>query len=505
LRPVTVTDPDTTPGAVATTGPCVPLRVLILEGRAEDAELMLNELRGSGFAPVEERLETEAEYLAGLQPPPDVILADYRMPKLEAPRALALLQALDLDIPFIVVSNAIGEDLAAAIMRQGATDYLLKDRLKPLGPAVRRALEEKQMRDDKRKAEQALRASQTRFYSFMNNSPVLAFIKDPDGRLLYVNNAFEEAWNTKLTECQGKLDHELWPAADAARIRNLDLCVLDQDQPSQLVEELPSRQEPVRQLLTFRFPFSDATGRRLIGGVSVDITERMQTERDLAAAVADKEVLLKEVHHRVKNNLQIISSLLNMQAELLFEPSLKEVLLESRRRVESMAMIHERLYSDDDIDHLDFRQYVEALARELFNVYFVNSNLVRLRLELEPVSLELNQAIPCGLILNELLANCLKYAFPDTRQGEILVALGCHGDRLTLRVADNGIGLPPGLDWRKTQTLGLRIVNILARQLMGTVHHEASAGADFSLIFQKAASRSPAHPPAPAASRNGGK
>jgi two-component sensor histidine kinase len=194
-----------------------------------------------------------------------------------------------------------------------------------------------------------------------------------------------------------------------------------------------------------------------------------------------------------------------MQAELLSEPSLKAALLEGRRRVESMAMIHERLYSDDDIDHLDFRQYVEALARELFNVYFVNSNLVRLRLELEPVSLELNQAIPCGLILNELLANCLKYAFPDTRQGEILVALGCQGDRLTLRVADNGIGLPPGLDWRKTQTLGLRIVNILARQLMGTVHLEASAGADFSLIFQKAVSRSPVHPPSPVASRNGGK
>jgi PAS domain S-box-containing protein len=500
-----MTDPDTTPDAAATTAPFVPLRVLILEDRVEDAELMLHELRRSGFEPAGERLETEAEYLAGLKSPPDVILANYRMPKLEAPRALELLQTLDLDIPFIVVSGAIGEDLAVAIMRQGATDYLLKDHFMRLGPAVRRAFEEKQLRNDKRKAEQDLRASETRFYSFMNNNPALAFIKDLDGRVLYINNTCEQAWNTTLAECQGKLDHELWPAAQAAGIRALDLSVLDRGEPSHVVEELPSHQEPVRHLLTFRFPFADATGCRLIGGVSVDITERMQTERDLAAAVAEKEVLLKEVHHRVKNNLQIISSLLNMQAELLSEPSLKGVLLESRRRVESMAMIHERLYSDEDIDHLDFRQYVEALARELFNVYFVDSNLVRLRLELEPVSLELNQAIPCGLILNELLANCLKYAFPDTRQGEILVALDCHDDRITLRVADNGIGLPPGLDWRKAQTLGLRIVNILARQLMGTVHQEALAGADFSLIFQKAASRSPIHPPARAASRNGGK
>jgi PAS domain S-box-containing protein len=484
----------------------VPIRVLLLEDRAEDGELILHELRKSGFAPSWERLETEAEYLARLQSPPDVILADYRMPQLDAPRALELLRALNLDIPFIVVSGAIGEDLAVAIMRQGATDYLLKDRLKRLGPAVRHALEEKQLRDDKRKAEQALRASEARFYSFMNNNPALAFIKDADGRILYINNTCERAWDTTLAECQGKLDHELWPAAGAARIRTLDLSVLERGEPSHVVEELPSRQHQVRHLLTFRFPFADVTGCRLLGGVSVDITERMQTERALAAALAAKEVLLQEVHHRVKNNLQIISSLLNMQAEMLSDPSLKEVLLESRHRVESMAMIHERLYSNADIDCLDFNQYVEALARELFSAYAVNSNPVCLRFELEPISLELSQAIPCGLILNELVSNCLKYAFPDQRRGELLIALRCaDDDRVTMRVADNGIGLPPGLDWQKSKTLGLRIVNILARQLMGAVHQESGAGGDFSLTFQKAASRSPVHPPAQAASRNAGK
>jgi two-component sensor histidine kinase/PAS domain-containing protein len=483
----------------------LPIRVLLLEDRAEDVELMLQELRRSGFAPAWERLETEAEYLARLQSPLDVILADYRVPQLEAPRALELLQDLDIDIPFIVVSGAIGEDLAVAIMRQGATDYLLKDRLMRLGPAVRRALAEKQVRDDKHRAERALHASDTRFYSFMNNNPALAFIKDPDGRVLYINNTCERAWDTTLSECQGKLDHELWPAADAARMRALDLSVLERGEPSHVVEELPSRQ-PVRHLLTYRFPFADATGCRLLGGVSVDITERTQTERALAAALAAKEVLLQEVHHRVKNNLQIISSLLNMQAELLTDPSLKEALLESRHRVESMAMIHERLYITDDIDQLDLRQYVEALARELFNAYAANSSPVRLRLELEPVSLELSQAIPCGLILNELVSNCLKYAFPNQRPGELLIALRCSDDnRVTMRVADNGIGLPPGLDWQKSKTLGLRIVNILARQLMGTVLQESAAGGDFSLTFCKAASRSPVHPPARAASRNAGK
>jgi PAS domain S-box-containing protein len=498
-------DPDAAPRTSAITDGLVTIRVLILEDRPEDAELMLLELRRCGFGATWERQETEAGYLARLAWPPDVILADYSMPQLDAPRALELLQASRLDIPFIVVSGAIGEDQAVAMMRQGATDYLLKDRLMRLGPAVRRALQERQLRDDKRQAEEALRASEARFYSFMNNSPALAFIKDSDGRILYINNTCEEVWNTTLAECQGKLDHELWPAADAARIRAHDLAVLDRGEPSHVVEELPSPHAQVRHLLSFRFPFADATGCRLIGGVSVDITERMQTERALAAAAAAKEVLLKEVHHRVKNNLQIISSLLNMEAELLSEPAPKDVLLESRRRVEAMAMIHERLYSHEDIDQLDFRQYVDELAHELLSAYGVNSTRVHLRLELEPVSLELNQAISCGLILNELVSNCLKYGFPDGRPGEILVALGCEGDQITLRVADSGIGMPPDLDWRKSQSLGLRIVNILARQLMGTVQLDGGAGTSFTLVFQKAASRSPTHPPAQAASHNGGK
>ena len=498
-----MTDRENASDTRAPTRQVQPIRVLILEDRAEDAELMLHELRRSLFEPEWQRVDTETDFLAGLHPSPDVILSDYRMPQLDAPRALDLLQKVGLDIPFIVVSGAIGEDLAVAIMRQGATDYFLKDRLKRLGPAVRHALEQKQVRDGKRAAEQALRASETRFYSFMNNSPVLAFIKDSEGRVLYINNTCEQTWKTTLAECQGKFDYQLWPGA---RMRAEDLAVLDGGEPSQLLEELPSGDGQVRHLLSFRFPFNDANGSQLLGGVSVDITERMRIEKALAAAVAAQEVLFKEVHHRVKNNLQIISSLLNMQAELVPEPSLKAVLQESRRRVECMAMIHERLYSDKDIEHLDFRQYVDALARELFSAYGIPSHLVRLRLDLDPVSLELNQAIPCGLILNELLANCLKYAFPNERAGEILVTLRCDSDdRVTLSVADNGIGLAPDIDWRKSSTLGLRIVNILARQLGGTVQHEARGGADFSLTFQKTANQSPAHPPAQAAFHNGGK
>ena len=462
----------------------VPIRVVILEDRPEDAELMEYELRRSWFAPTCRRLEAEAEFVAELRSAPDVILADYRMPQLDAPRALEVLQGLGMDIPFIVVSGAIGEDAAVAMMRQGATDYLLKDRLRRLGPAVRRALAEKQLREEKRQAEQALKASEARFYSFMNHSPALAYIKDRDGRIIYMNNTCEQVWNMTPSECEGKLDHELWPATQAAELRAQDRTVLESGNSSRKVEDFPLPGGGVRHLLTFRFPFDDAAGSRILGLVSVDVTEQVRTERALAAALSAKETLLKEVHHRVKNNLQIISSLLNMQAELLDDVALRRVFRESQQRVQSMAMIHERLCTHDDLDRVDFGEYAESLARDLFAAHGADTDRVKLRLALEPVSLDLNQAIPCGLILNELVTNALKYAFPGTRSGEIVVGLSCDPvGQVALRVADDGVGMPSSSG--KKRSLGLGIVEVLARQLAAVVKHEAGEGVNFSLVFQR--------------------
>src|ERR1035441_4192836 len=154
------------------------LRALILEDRPEDAELMAHELRRSGYDPQWQRVETEPDFLAHLDPPPDVILADYSMPELEAGRALQLLQERGLNIPFIVVSGTIGEDAAVAMMRQGGADYLLKDRLGRLGPAVKHALMENVLREEKSLAEEELQASEVRFHTFMHHSPVLGRAPD---------------------------------------------------------------------------------------------------------------------------------------------------------------------------------------------------------------------------------------------------------------------------------------------------------------------------------------
>lgn len=213
--------------------------------------------------------------------------------------------------------------------------------------------------------------------------------------------------------------------------------------------------------------------------------ERQEAAAALSAALTAKEVLLHEVHHRVKNNLQIISSLLNLEAESIPEAA-QRALEDSQRRIRSMALVHEQLYSGADPGELDFAGYVRSLTSDLMNAYSGQLERVQLRLELEPVLMGLSQSISCGLILTELITNALKYAFPGSRTGEVLIELRCpQEDTVSLRVADDGVGLPPGFDWTQSHSLGLRIVTLLAHQLSGTLRNDAGAGTSFTLSFRK--------------------
>lgn len=356
-----------------------------------------------------------------------------------------------------------------------------------LGSAVRHAIDERQLRDDTRIAEEALRTSEIRFHMFMNNNPALACIKDEDGRVLYVNNTSEAVWGLMPGDCLGKKNHDLWPAEVAGNVSTNDATALNGVGASRTVEEVVCRGKNSRQMLSFRFPFSDAGGRKLLGVISIDISEQVRVQSALKAALASKEALLKEVHHRVKNNLQIISSLLSMQAAAIRDPTVANALRENEERVQSMALIHDRLNGDDKPDQLDLRAYIQTLAYDLFHSYGVDLERVRLRLDLETVWLPLSKATPCGLILNEVLTNALKYAFPNGRSGEILVALRRIDDnQIRLTVCDNGVGLPEGFDSGNATSFGLRIVEILRRQLDGTVVHETVSegqGTFFSLTF----------------------
>jgi two-component system, sensor histidine kinase PdtaS len=233
-------------------------------------------------------------------------------------------------------------------------------------------------------------------------------------------------------------------------------------------------------------PAQSAGDAPVFRAVMSDITERKRMEDALRASLEEKVVLLKETHHRVKNNLQIVASLLNLQAGRLSNPQAVTALHDTRNRVQSMALLHETLYRAENLARVNFAAYVEDLCRQLWRSLGPEGERIAIRKRVAPIGLPLEQSVPCGLIINELVSNALKHGFPDARVGEITVELSpTNEQRLVLSVRDNGVGLPPGFDSELRATLGLQLVSLLAKQLGGqlTVGREDGAGALFSVVF----------------------
>ncbi len=217
------------------------------------------------------------------------------------------------------------------------------------------------------------------------------------------------------------------------------------------------------------------------------ITDRKQAQEELIQSLGEKEVLLKEVHHRVKNNLQVINSIMKLQgARVDDDPRLQEILHHSRDRIRSMALIHESLYQNKQFSLIDLGNYIDGLARNLVMSYSL-SGRISLDLDLgpDPVPLVLDQASPCGLILNELISNALKHAYPSDSAGTVRVRLQLIGDRVVITVGDDGIGLPAGFDDQRDGNLGLELVHMLVGQLDGQIERHGPPGATYLLTFER--------------------
>lgn len=217
-----------------------------------------------------------------------------------------------------------------------------------------------------------------------------------------------------------------------------------------------------------------------------DVTESKQGKQALEQCLHEKDVLIKEIHHRVKNNLQIISSLLHLQANQLDNPPASEHLLDMERRVRSMALIHEHLYGTSNLTTVDLSIYLRQLCNQLFQTLELAAGRIEVHLDLLPVHLDIDHAIPCGLLVNELVYNAFKHAYPDGRKGEIRLTVGPidNGPGWRLSVADNGVGLPPGFVVGKIHSMGLQLVTGLARQLGGQLQIGPGPGAVFILEVQ---------------------
>jgi PAS domain S-box-containing protein len=354
--------------------------------------------------------------------------------------------------------------------------------------------ERRQEQSQKEAALKALRESEERLRQIAESIEEVFWLVEPNAsKIIYASPGYERVWGRSLQDI-----------LDAPDVFFESIHPDDRERVRQTIQRYSAGESTDEEYRFFRpdgslhwlwdraFPLRRADGTVYrIAGVAADITQRKQAEQKLKAALAENEVLMREIFHRVKNNIQTLISLMEMQAELITDPDTLGMIRELQVRARTMALVHEQLYQSGNLAQIDFGDYLNDLVANLSRAFWADRPIVW-SIDAADVPLSVDTAIPCGLIVNELLTNALKYAFPDggplVERGEteckIRVEFRAEGDQYRLVVADNGVGLPPGLDWSKTNSLGLQLINILAcYQLGGQVEVDTQAGTRFTITF----------------------
>ena len=339
------------------------------------------------------------------------------------------------------------------------------------------------------KTKQQLRESEERYQSLARISPVGIFRTDKNGATTYVNPMWCLISGLSEEEAMG----DGWLGAVHPD---------DRESLSKGWQEMIRMQKP--SFADYRFLSPDGTvawvmgmaipemnsENQLVGyvGTITDISERKRAEEMIRSSLAEKEVLLKEVHHRVKNNLMTIIGLINMQETKAHNKMFNPLLLELEGRVRAMALVHESLHKSEDLVHVNLQNYIETMSGHI-RAQFGSECDIRFSVQAVGVDVGLDIAVPCGLILNELVTNAYKHAFPGDKPGsragncEINVIVKQEGGMNVLTVADNGVGLPADLDWEKSETLGLRLIKMLSKQINGSIELDRTSGTTFHLRF----------------------
>ncbi|MDD3754369.1 MAG: PAS domain S-box protein [Methanobacterium sp.] len=332
--------------------------------------------------------------------------------------------------------------------------------------------------------EEALKESEKKYRKIFENVQDVFYQTDLEGKITEISPSIERYSKFKPSELIGNpvelvyLDPEdreflLNAIQDKGEVADYEVTLVNKDKTQFFVSVnahylLNSQNQPIG-----------------VEGSLRDITDRKKMELELRKSLEEKEMLVKEIHHRVKNNLMVISSLLNLQSRYIKDKKALSMFKESQNRAKSMALIHERLYRSTDLKSIDFGDYLRTLATDLYRTYVPEPSRIELDMNVEKVMIDINTAIPLGLIVNELLSNSMKHAFPGKREGEINLEFGITDDEFVLVVGDNGIGFPEDLEFQNTSSLGLQLVNTLTRQISGIIELDTTNGTLFSIKFKE--------------------
>lgn len=345
-------------------------------------------------------------------------------------------------------------------------------------------LEKKRLLDDKQFTKEREQTLQFQL-NILKNVRHCIIVYDTYGEIIYWNDSAESIYGYSEEEMLGENIKILYSDFDLEESVPLNIQSI-MELGEYIGEWEGIRKDGSKVSVDLRETILYGTKNEIIGiiGVSKDITQRKEAELKIKESLEEKEVLLQEIHHRVKNNLQIISSLLNLQTYYVEEEESINVLKESQNRVKSMAMVHEKLYHSSNLKDINFKEYIEDLISVLFYSYGIESENIKTEINLEDLKIDIDTAIPCGLIINELVTNSIKYAFPD-KKGILKVELKPVSDYIELIVADNGIGLTSDITLENTNTLGLKMVNSLVHQLEGTLELNRTGGTEFVIKFKE--------------------
>jgi len=467
-----------------------PIKILFVEDYHTDYDLAVYEIKRGEIAFTAFLVDNEKQFLKALDEfEPDLIVSDYAMPTFDGMSALNITRNQPTYIPFIILTGSINEETAVACMKAGADDYVIKENIKRLPFSINEALKKVRIQKEKERAEQRLIESEEKYRFLAENAQDLIYRIEliPEQKFSYVSPSAAEITGYTPEE------HYADPYLGYKLVHPDD---------RHLLESISQDDEQIRKPVIFRWqkkdgsiiwteqrnvPIYDEAGNLIaMEGIARDITHRKQAELALEASLKEKNQLLRELYHRTKNNMQVIISMLLMQIDRAAALSDHTVFLETISRIQAMALVHEKLYQSKNLSSINLDDYIHDLSQLLENTYQVGQKPFQVNLELQSTPTLIDIAMPCGLILNELIANSFKHAFPNSKEGQIRIQLTHHIEQgmISLAVSDNGVGFPPGFDIENTETFGIpTIISIAEHQLQGSIEFENDHGVTCRMRF----------------------
>jgi len=468
-----------------------PLRILHVEDSPRDAEIIRERLFDFDSSMHIDWASNEQEFAAFLKRGGyDVILADFQLPGFDAFAALKLKKELSScsEIPFICISGAIGEEKAVELLKQGATDYVLKERIDKLPLALKRAIDEVKEREARRLAVEDLRETNSYLENLIKYANVPIIVWDSELIITRYNYAFEKLTGKKSEDVIANSIELLFPPDLLESSMKLINTTINGDRFDTVEIQIIHADGSRRDVLWNSANIYSSDGKTLVSTIAqgYDITERKLAEEKILQSLREKETLIRELYHRTKNTMQVIRGIIILQAEKFpMNEEIKLMVDNTDNRIQAISLVHQMLYQSQDLSQISIKKYIQELSVLILQNFNIEGDRISLNFNIDEQNFLLDTAIPFGLILNELMTNSLKYAFPEDRKGLISISLKRDSsDKYIFKYSDNGVGVHDDFDFKTQNTLGLKLIHSIAElQMMGTLVFENKDGVSCVIEF----------------------